>query len=435
MEIRIENSLLQHVFTTPLGYKFYLERETGGDRRFYIVSTYESMNGQRMCGTPENSPMRFMSFNWYTWVNYDSLSTDAYSVFRLKGSDISHCDYVYPDMMAALEAFNMQVIASETITQRTGNPSANPDWSVRRPRPATPFIPHDFILEGVIGDCMYSVKTGYHGHSDYRHNYMTHAGTVEFPYWVGIELEVECESEKAHDALCQSKSNWFYCERDGSLSDGHYGVEIITIKMNPNIASRPSTWEGLLSYLSNMGVTSYENGRCGLHVHILRSAFGRTEEEIDSTVGKLIHLYNNELGAGGFGGDYVRHVMQRSYQEYCRSLSSGLSEDKRTYYDFVRQFGASAINKKVEKIVFKDISKGYDSNRYVAINLQNENTIEFRQARGTLKLDSFLAKVQFCIALVEFSRKTSMKGCTRENFFNKIRKMPDGTALRKILNL
>ena len=205
--------------------------------------------------------------------------------------------------------------------------------------------------------------------------------------------------------------------------------------MNPNIASRPSTWEGLLSYLSNMGVTSYENGRCGLHVHISRSAFGRTEEEIDSTVGKLIHLYNNELGAGGFGGDYVRKVMQRSYQDYCRSLSSGLSEDKRTYYDFVRQFGVSAINKKVEKIVFKDISKGYNSNRYIAINLQNENTIEFRQARGTLKLDSFLAKVQFCIALVEFSRKTSMKGCTRENFFNKIRKMPDGTALRKILNL
>ena len=145
MEIRIKKSLLQHVFTTPMGYKFYLERETGGDMRFYLVSTYDSMDGASMCGIPDNSPMLSMSLNWTTWVENSSLSTEVYSVFWIDESNHEHLNYVYPDMMAALEAFNMQVIASETITRRTGNLSVDPDWSVRRPHPATPFIPHELL--------------------------------------------------------------------------------------------------------------------------------------------------------------------------------------------------------------------------------------------------------------------------------------------------
>ena len=96
MEIRIKKSLLQHVFTTPMGYKFYLERETGGDMRFYLVSTYDSMDGASMCGIPENSPMRFMYFDWYTWVDSPSESTDEYSAFKLEGSDANHCNHAAP---------------------------------------------------------------------------------------------------------------------------------------------------------------------------------------------------------------------------------------------------------------------------------------------------------------------------------------------------
>ena len=54
--------------------------------------------------------------------------------------------------------------------------------------------------------------------------------------------------------------------------------------------------------------------------------------------------------------------------------------------------------------------------RHVAINLTNENTIEFRIFRGTLNPKRFLATLQFVDALCHFVKVVSMVTCGKYCF-------------------
>jgi hypothetical protein len=56
----------------------------------------------------------------------------------------------------------------------------------------------------------------------------------------------------------------------------------------------------------------------------------------------------------------------------------------------------------------KNCNHNESGGRYEAINYQNDNTIEFRFFKGSLKADTVLATVEFCFALVEFVKINSM---------------------------
>lgn len=287
-----------------------------------------------------------------------------------------------------------------------------------------------FMLKGVSGDEVFSDIHSYHSHGT-PDNYMQKGGDKGHEYWVGIELEVECNNEACERWIRSVNSNWFYLEKDGSLSNR--GVEIITIRMNPKVASNPKTWEALVSELTELGATSHDSGRCGIHVHVSRTAFGKTDEEIDETLGKVFHLYHNELGGNGYGRDYISKVMRRRYVEYARDLTNGLEENVKSTINFLKASKLDAINPSYTKEAFKGISKNGSQSRYVAINREPSNTIEFRQGRGTLKADSIAVTVRFVCELVEFARKSSNKRCTRDNFLMKIKSLSPSTPLRKLL--
>ena len=141
-------------------------------------------------------------------------------------------------------------------------------------------------------------------------NQMKQGGSEKYPYWVGVELEVETNNDNCLNYLRSIKSNWFYVERDGSL-DHDYGCEIITIKMNPKVACDVKTWEELCNNLSLLGAKSHDTSTCGFHVHISKTAFGETTEEQDETIGRLIHLYHNELGGSGDNINYIAMVDEK----------------------------------------------------------------------------------------------------------------------------
>ena len=59
-----------------------------------------------------------------------------------------------------------------------------------------------------------------------------------------------------------------------------------------------------------------------------------------------------------------------------------------------------------------DKVKWYKSDgRYKAINLQNDNTIEFRLFRGTLKLNTFIASLQFVVVSFQNSYSRRSEAC------------------------
>lgn len=293
-----------------------------------------------------------------------------------------------------------------------------------------------YFLENVVGSYSFSGRNDYHS-VDRTANIMPKGGKKRgYEFLVGVELEMEAiDSDGVHTAK-DIESNWFFFEKDGSLSSS-YGFELVTIPMTPAVVVKESTWDGLLSYLRALRFKSHDAGNCGLHVHISRSAFGKTDEEIDATLAKVLHMYHNELGACGYGMNYITAIMRRGYVDYAKDVTRSITPSFKKVIDFTRDFGYSSVDSTVKKKSTKDIAKsnGQDS-RYSAINREGSTTIEFRQGRGTLKTESVVATIQFCIELVEFCRDTNDAKLTRENFIKRIAKLPKHNPLRaKLVNV
>jgi hypothetical protein len=285
----------------------------------------------------------------------------------------------------------------------------------------------DFYLPGVDGGRIYSGVKSYHSHRRRENNTMRAKDGKKYPYLVGVELEVETNNSDCYNWIDGVTSNWFYLETDGSLRNK--GVEIITIPLTKKVACDPKTWEKLAETLSEKGATSHNNGRCGLHVHISRTGFGRNIDEVDETLGKLFHLYNNELGADGYGTNYIRKVMRRGFSSYCGEF---LKDEKKIGFQFAQIAGMGSISSDGRKKLFKGLSQP-QSERYEAINRQNNETIEFRQGRGTLRVSSIVTTIQFCCEIVEFCRTATAQKCTRDNFFKRIKNLSKNNPLRQTL--
>lgn len=176
-------------------------------------------------------------------------------------------------------------------------------------------------------------------------------------YLVGIEIEVENYSDTKHsrmsDLLVKHLPDSHYVCTDGSLDRG---VEIVTApRTSSEIRLMYSHYYKLLNGLSKIGMTAHDNGKCGLHFHISRK------------------LYPNDT---------------------WQAMSKFIVHHQKMFKKLSRR-GNSLGYCKFE----------YSTNdRYVALNLTNEHTVEFRLFRGTLKPESFFAAFEIVISLLELFR-------------------------------
>jgi hypothetical protein len=116
-----------------------------------------------------------------------------------------------------------------------------------------------------------------------------------------------------------------------------------------------------------MGYRSHQTSTCGLHIHIGRTALGESYAEQESVIARIVHfveLHWNEL----------------------------LKFSRRTEESINRWASRYGIADNTEETYKKAKSKGLG--RYVAVNLTNCNTIEFRMFRGTLRYKTFIATLQ-----------------------------------------
>jgi len=232
-------------------------------------------------------------------------------------------------------------------------------------------------------------------HECYRHNdsiiyeYMYKPDPEFFgsaDYYFGLELEVEdnsgwgCESgaQLVKDAL----GSRVYIKRDGSLDDG---FEIVS---HPHSfeAWKSINWDFLRS-LRSKGFRSWDTTTCGLHVHISRTAFrknGQRDEAHELRFQKLI--YDN--------GQQVRAIAGRS-SSFARFNDKGALVPKIKY--------------------------GRSADRYEAINIQNDHTVEVRVFRGSLKPARILSAIEFLHSAVEYTR--NMKINPKDNQLGWIRFM------------
>lgn len=253
----------------------------------------------------------------------------------------------------------------------------------------------------------YERSVTYKGVHDYHHH---HEDTPNAPkkavrgHKIGVELEVEFKSSDGKNRWNdKAESNWFYCERDGSLNDN--GVEIITVPMNPKDIKDRATWEQLISYLSNKA-KSWDSPRCGLHVHIGREILGRNPEQQSETIGKLLYLYHHfvngtPMNTRIFGRD-------KAYNEKDGKTREG---------DAVATLGSGVLKlNEVKNTLKKCLIDKSSSNRYFDINLRNSNTIEFRKGRGSINASRIIMVIEYCEMMCKYAKSAKWEEISKDAF-------------------
>jgi len=188
--------------------------------------------------------------------------------------------------------------------------------------------------------------------------------------FLGFELEVECnpnfkQSGIAVDCLKLYKpQNVIYVKNDSSLD---YGFEVVA---HPHTlaAHGDRKYNEMLSFLEEKKCKSHDTRTCGLHVHVNRSFFARSD------MPKLAMLiYNN--------WEYIKKVSRRE-SAYARKKETNNGKE------------------------IKNVINGDD--RREAVNFQNKKTIEFRMFRGTLKFETFMASLEIVDAWCKFIKTVNI---------------------------
>ena len=217
----------------------------------------------------------------------------------------------------------------------------------------------------------------------------------------GIELEVERKNSNGlkHKYMAGKidHEHWYF-KTDGSLTDG---FEIVTHPMTFNyIKHYENTFSDSLKLLVENGYNSYDANTCGMHIHISKNNF------------TTWHLYR-----------FLKFFVEN--KEFIVSISQRKMEKLKKW--------ANIEDDNDTSLIYKAKKKDGNSERYVAINLKNSQTIEIRIFRGTLNLNSFMKNIEFAHSLFMYTKEN--KDISLDGFKSYIESSCDYSNLKKFINL
>ena len=201
--------------------------------------------------------------------------------------------------------------------------------------------------------------------------------------YMGVELEIDEGGEDEYYAerlldIANDQDVHMYIKHDGSLDNG---FEMVTHPMTLEYHKTRMPWEKVLKRAISCGYRSHQANTCGLHVHVSREALGRSYSEIEEAIGRLVYFY------------------EKFWVEMLRFSRRTESQANR----WASRYGGVLSTCK-ESL---DTAKKAGLGRYTAVNLANYNTVEFRIFRGTLRLDTLLATLEFTQYLCKLASETT----------------------------
>jgi len=210
--------------------------------------------------------------------------------------------------------------------------------------------------------------------------------------YLGVELEVDnnknpdpSKSYNAAKTLIDTYENYLYLKRDGSLSENS-GFEIVTFPCSLSFHMHEFGWQDIMRICRENNLLSNDTSNCGLHVHLSRKYFGDTQEIQDLHIAKLLLLVSKF---------YTTHILKFSRRKPEELRWCGNPD---MCFDFLDD----------EKTIVDKLKRCKDKGRYQAINLENEDTIEFRIFKGSLNINTFLASLQFVVEISRYAKQTPL---------------------------
>lgn len=200
------------------------------------------------------------------------------------------------------------------------------------------------------------------------------------PY-MGVELEIDNGDSRRrfHMEAQENFGDFFLYKTDSSLSSD--GLEIVTHPATLSYHMDSAGWKGMLQLAKDHGFTSHDNNRCGLHIHLDREFFGS---------GRMVQTAHALK---------MMRVLERFQYQFDRF-------SRRTDFGWCKRNSVEPIDRSLAERVNRKMF-GYDEDRYYAINIRNDETIEVRLWRGTLNHETFMATLQMTAGLAMVCKHNS----------------------------
>lgn len=205
-------------------------------------------------------------------------------------------------------------------------------------------------------------------------------GEPQSKLYMGFELETEIHGAFAEsiDYANEQLKDVAILKHDSSIGrGGSSGYEIVTHPHSHAYYRQNSDklWDTIETLRTKYQARSWDTDTCGLHIHVSRKGFSSGAH----THRFIAFIYKNAEMMMKFGGrksSYARFNDVWRFDEYDRPVFS--------------------LKHKLDMRA--------PSERYSAVNTQNEHTLELRFFRGTMNPDGVLSALDLTQAMVEYTR-------------------------------
>jgi transcription initiation factor TFIIIB Brf1 subunit/transcription initiation factor TFIIB len=232
--------------------------------------------------------------------------------------------------------------------------------------------------------CSESANGKIHQYS-YKPNPVFHGGNDKNLY-MGFELEMSFGDDPdrgdfntaVSDVLELEQADVCYLKQDGSISG--WGYELVT---HPHTLTAYEQATDLWNYIEacrKRGARSWDTDSCGLHVHVSRSAFK--------------------------SGAHTHRFLSLIYRNPREMMKlAGRKNSRFARFDDVYkpdEWGIPQFNLRDK------VHGGGFSERYSAVNTNNDYTLELRFFRGNMKREGIMSALELSHASVEYTRNMSV---------------------------
>ena len=206
------------------------------------------------------------------------------------------------------------------------------------------------------------------------------------PLTFGFELEVDKGYDPGYCAgeIEEALGDQVYMKEDSSVT-----FELVSHPMTLDYIRNEFDVKTMCSIPPKYGFKSHDAGTCGLHVHVGRKQLGLDQNQQDEVIERICVL------------------MLRHWDNLVRFT-------RREQSQLRRWASKPDLFSGGEHICIDDLHERfecYESNgdRYVALNLCNRDTIEFRVYRGSLKPETVLASLEFTSNICRYAMEHNLR--------------------------
>lgn len=252
--------------------------------------------------------------------------------------------------------------------------------------------PNEFYISSAAGKSHKYI----HPHN-YKPEFIKHTNSPS-SLLLGVEIEVAGNNHEPNRNEVVKKCIQIMNKSDSdeenliySTYDGTVQIELDTMPCSLEV-HKTLNYKEMFKYLVNCGYRGHDCKNAGMHIHVDREYLGDTRFKQQLVISKIIY------------------ILEKFKDDICV-----IARKDSSYSQFIGKQGNTPF----------ELYQSYkDFGKRAALNLQHDETIEFRCFRSTLKYETFILTLEFIQSIVDFAKAINIEGIESATWQNLMVKMP-----------